>query len=112
MKKIGHTREREGLIPAYVATDNLSFMDSQCSKTEQGAAIGFVDDLFFNIEVDNEMVLAEGGECVVERVCRALQIIAWIVRDHGLQFHDKTGNTMVMLQFTVQTKGAKQIQGA
>ena len=76
MKKIGHTREREGLIPAYVATDNLSFMDSQCSKTEQGAAIGFVDDLFFNIEVDNEMVLAEGGECVVERVCRALQIIA------------------------------------
>ena len=47
--------------------------------------------VFFNIEVDNEMILAEARECLVERVCCALQIIAGTFGDHGLQLNDKGG---------------------
>ena len=84
-------------------------MDSQYSKIKQGAAIGVVDHFcLFLIEVDNEMILAGGRECSVERVCCALQIITGTFGDHGLQLHDERGKTMVMLQFTVQTKAANR----
>ena len=108
MQKIGAALQAEYLVPSYAASDRLSLVDTHFTSMVQGATIGFVDDLFFDIEVDNAMVIAEGRMCLIRRIARALQIIASIFGDHGLRLNDKRGKTMVTLQYTVQAKAAKQ----
>ena len=68
----------------------------------------FVEDLFFNIEVDHARIIAEGRMCLVDWIRLALLIIAVLFGDHGFQINDNIGKTMVTLQYTVQTKAAKQ----
>ena len=65
-------------------------------KHEQGAAIGFVDDLFFNVEVDNADVHAHGFKFVVRKVQRALELIAHIFGNHGLRLNDNICKTMMI----------------
>ena len=78
MQKVGTALQAEGLVPCYATSDKLSLVDTHYTGMLQGATIGLVDDLFFNIEVDNSMVIAEGRRCLIVRIARALQIIASI----------------------------------
>ena len=63
MQKDGKALQAEDLVPSYAASDELSLVDTHYTGMLQGATIGFVDDISFNIEVDNAMVIAEGRRC-------------------------------------------------
>ena len=107
MKKVGAALASNGLLPQIVCSDSCAIGDGNFCRQVPGAAVGFVDDLFFSVEIDNDDVVQHGFAFRVDKVQRALEIIARIFGNHGLKLNDKLGKTMIMFNFTTKTRAAK-----
>ena len=69
--------------------------------------MGFVDDLFFSVEIDNDDVVQHGFAFLADKAQHTLEIIARMFGNHGLKLNDKLGKTMIMLNLTTNTRAAK-----
>ena len=98
-----------GLIPDYPYSGELTPVASeQVSQVDvPSAIIGFVDDAFINTEVPNDMIIAQGFECLFSKAIDTIAIVASTFADHALFVNDKVGKSEAMAHVTISTKAAR-----
>ena len=96
MRKVGAALEADNLLPIYMSNASGALFDKQYVDPMRGAPIGFVDDRFFNVEVDNRDICDGGFQVLVDKVCRTLQLVAHISGNHALRLNDKVGKQKLL----------------
>ena len=92
MRKVGAALEAEiCAADLHVQCQWCLFFDTQYVDPMRGAPIGFVDDLLFNVEVDNRDICDGGFQVLVDKVCRTVQLVAHIFGNHALRLNDRVG---------------------